>query len=203
LTCDQIGDSVRRGEARLCFSRFAVLAGRAQSTVSRRSPDYRSAGMRNAPGIRLSRVARIAPFASASCLRWPSVVSFAVLTQPGRFEMSWSSVINVKFTVGVVFSRRKSSQAWETVIPYCGACARTRTKPSSVIEQVASSELPALATARTHRATRWWNSCSRKPTATKAFTSSRCVMGILPESHALACCLTEVSRLLRLEPEVL
>jgi hypothetical protein len=45
-------------------------------------------GIRNAPGILSSNVARIALFALASCARWPSVVCFAVLTQAGMCETS-------------------------------------------------------------------------------------------------------------------
>src|SRR6266850_2993244 len=45
-------------------------------------------GIKNAPGILSSNVARIALFALASCARWPSVVCFAVLTQAGMCETS-------------------------------------------------------------------------------------------------------------------
>jgi hypothetical protein len=45
-------------------------------------------GIRSAPGILLSNVARIALFALASCTRWPSVVCFAVLTQAGMCDTS-------------------------------------------------------------------------------------------------------------------
>ena len=59
-----------------------------------RPPRYPvSTGIRNAWGIRLSSVARTALFALASCVRWPSVVCFAVLPQLGRWEMSWPSGI--------------------------------------------------------------------------------------------------------------
>ena len=60
---------------------------------SDRGASYLSTGIRNAWGIRLSSVARTALFAPASCARWPSVVCFAVLTQLGRWEMSWPSGI--------------------------------------------------------------------------------------------------------------
>ena len=168
-----------------------------------RAAGYLSKGIRNAWGIRLSSVARTAPFPMASCARWPSVVCFAVLTQLGRCAMSWSSGINVKFTVRVALSRCSRLQAWLTVNPYCGAYARTRTKPSSVIEHVASWGVPFPANARTHLATRSWNSCSRKPSATSAFTSSRYFMGNQPKSLAPACWSIVEPLLQRLEPAAL
>src|SRR5271157_1693217 len=162
---------------------------------------YLSRGMRNAWGIPRSSVARTAPCAPASCARWPSVVCFAVLTQLGRCEMSWPSGINVKLTIRAALSRCNRLQACPTVNPYCGACARTRTKPSSVIEQVASSEVPFVASLRTHRATPSWNSCSRKPSATRAFTSSRYFMETQPKSHGPAYCSNAEPLIPRLEPE--
>jgi hypothetical protein len=53
-------------------------------------------------------------------------------------------------------------RAWAMVNPYCGACARTRAEPSSVVEQVASSGTPLEARVCTSQATRSWNLCWRE-----------------------------------------
>jgi hypothetical protein len=45
---------------------------------------YLRGGIRYAPGILPSRVARTASFLRASCVRWPSVVCFAVVAHSGR-----------------------------------------------------------------------------------------------------------------------
>jgi hypothetical protein len=82
-------------------------------------------GIKNAPGILSSNVARIALFALASCVRWPSVVCFAALTQAGMCETSWSSKIKVNFRAFPVLKRSRRVRAWAMVNPYCGACART------------------------------------------------------------------------------
>ena len=145
-------------------------------------------GIRNAPGILSSNVARIALFALASCARWPSVVCFAVLTQAGMCETSWSSEIKVNFRAFPVLRRCSRVRVWVMVNPYCGACARTRTKPSSVIEQVASSGTPLEARVCTQPATRSWNSCWRKPNATRPFTSRRYFTGSQIRSRRPVCC---------------
>jgi len=67
-------------------------------------------------------------------------------------------------------------------------CEGTPTKPSSVIEKVANYRTPFEATVCTQPATRLWNSCWRKPNATRAFTSRRCFMGSQTESRRPVCC---------------
>lgn len=112
------------------------------------------AGIKNSPGILRSRVAKIQPLDLASCRRWASVVRFAALTHAGRCETSWSSERNVNFAVLAVLSRSSRARALEISNPYCGACAITRMKPSSVIEHVASSGVSSAARNRTQWATR-------------------------------------------------
>jgi hypothetical protein len=66
-----------------------------------------------------------------SLARWPSVICFAVFTQPGMCEMSWSSLINENFKMSAVFNCRSSRQACEILNRYCTACASTRTSSAS------------------------------------------------------------------------
>src|SRR6266849_11092796 len=104
--------------------------------------------------------------------------------------------MKVNFREFPLLRRSNRVRAWEIVNPYCGACARTRTKPSSVIEQVASSGTPFEARVCTQLATRSWNSCWRKPNATRPFTSRIYFMGIGIKYHRPVCC----SRVERLDP---
>jgi hypothetical protein len=104
--------------------------------------------------------------------------------------------MKVNFRELPALSRSNRVRAWAMVNPYCVACARTRTNPSSVIEQVASSGTPLEARVCTQPATRSWNSCWRKPNATRPFTSRRYFMGSRIKSPRPVCC----STLERLDP---
>src|SRR5271170_3321082 len=74
-------------------------------------------GIRYEPGVFSSKVARIAPLALASLLRWPSVICLGVRTQAGRSEISWLSGMNVRAEFLARFRRSNKVRAWATVNP--------------------------------------------------------------------------------------
>lgn len=123
-----------------------------------------------------SSVASDAPFDLASSTRWPSVVCLEDLTHLGRCEISLASRMNWKFTAGEAFSLSSVSQACSSETLNNDICEIIRTKPSSVIEQVASCGSALAVSDDSHVSIRKWNSCCFMPKAIRAFTSRRYVL---------------------------